>query len=186
MNREEAYRILGARIGDSQKTIKEKYRSLITQVHPDVQPEKDRIGNYSAQEINDAYTLLIRKGEWVRAEEIKDRASTGAYTYSYRSANQHSSWNEPVNPLAYLDRNVYQYAEDADGERFGMITVARGKYYWNPEEEEFSLFLMSLKDSIVERTGRKDTLLEREIMQKHSEIMYLLAQEFIDYAVCLD
>ncbi len=127
-----------------------------------------------AQRINAAYTLLKRK-DFFRGREEKVLL-----------------WKAPVNDAAYVPRNIYApYHMDLD--TGGMYqTLAHGKYMWNPDEEEFPLFLRSLlhagKDLLDEVEsecgiyGGTDAL--RIPFQK--QLFHCLALQFVDPLYCLE
>ncbi len=175
MTAQKAYQILGIPPGTGKDEIKKRYRKLMTQVHPDVCASSQETYEYSAQEINNAYAVLMKeKGDSGR------RAS---------KAKKNAAWDAPVNVNAYAEREVLQYAEDYDGTVLGTFCVAKGKYLWKTDED-FPLFLHSmyksskeLLDEIDEKLCREEVSSKRQKIQ--AELTYLLAQQFIDGSALL-
>ena len=175
MTAQKAYQILGIPPGTGKDEIKKRYRKLMTQVHPDVHVSSQETYEYSAQEINNAYAVLMKEkgGSERRASKAKKNAA----------------WDAPVNVNAYAEREVLQYAEDYDGTVLGTFCVAKGKYLWKTDED-FPLFLRSmykcskeLLDEIDEKLCREEELSKRQKIQ--AELTYLLAQQFIDGSALL-
>ena len=71
-----------------------------------------------------------------------------------------SVWDAPVNENAYRERNIYYYEEDREGQVIGDFCIARGKYFWQTEEE-FPLFLRSILQCSKELLDEADTALGR-------------------------
>lgn len=190
MTEKEAYQVLGLTPGATLRELKKKYRELMIQVHPDsgihtsrqmpslgASPYTQARCSYTAQEINCAYSIL------------KEKISSDPHTKSRRNANHHperkqtSVWNAPVNENAYTEREVLQYAEEADGTVYGNFCVAKGKYLWTTEED-FSLFLLSMYQCSKRLLDESDASLNRghAPSTRHriqAELTYLLAQQFI-------
>ncbi len=173
MDEEQAKQILGITENDNARTAKIKFRRLIGRYHPDAAGEVSSDFQEQAQKINAAYTLLKSKDFFLGREE------------------KVFLWNAPVNDAAYVPRNIYApYHMDLD--TGGMYqTLAHGKYMWNPDEEEFPLFLRSLlhvgKDLLDEVEsecgihGGTDAL--RSPFQK--QLFHCLALQFVDSLYCL-
>ncbi len=174
MDEEQAKRILGITENDNARTAKIKFRRLIGRYHPDAAGEVSSTLQEQAQRINAAYTLLKSK-DFFRGREEKVLL-----------------WRAPVNDAAFVPRNIYApYHMDLD--TGGMYqALARGKYMWNPDEEEFPLFLRSLlhagKDLLDEVEsecgiyGGTDAL--RIPFQK--QLFHCLALQFVDPLYCLE
>ena len=204
MTKKEACRILGVAADASLQDIKKRYRHLMTQVHPDVYLSMRKRYAYNAREINIAYSVLRQKCAESQSQEtpISGTASRGK-TSGTASGSSHSTgsssgassettgsrkkrasvWDALVNPQAYMERDIFHYAEDFDGSIIGHFTIARGKYLWKTEED-FPLFLRSiylcgkqLLDEIDDRLHRRAPAPSRLAIQ--AELTYLLAQQFI-------
>ena len=60
MSVEQAYKILAVPQSADIKAIKKKYRKLMLKVHPDSLKSGKNTYQYSAQEINEAYSIIIK------------------------------------------------------------------------------------------------------------------------------
>ena len=172
MKAAQAVQILALAAEDDFEDAKKKYRKLMGQFHPDaagaekseqVQQEYVR----RSQEINEAYRVIREvweNGEWEQVrnvclemaeEPVSGRSGLSAsemwgsgQSRSKRAAKS-PSWcpyqNGKENETAFCERNIYcHYSMKTEAETPLYYKAARGRYYWNPEEEAFSLFLTSL------------------------------------------
>ena len=128
-----AYQVLGFPIGAEKNEIKKKYRKLMMQVHPDVGLLSQKSYRYSAQEINNAYAVLMKEREF----GIDNNSYDGKHHAAKNKKNV--AWDAPVNENAFMEREVLQYVEDYDGTVLGTYCVAKGKYLWKTDED-FPLF----------------------------------------------
>lgn len=180
---QKAYQILGIEPGTGKSEIKKRYRQLMLQVHPDAGAWLQESYEYSAQEINIAYAVLMKE----QSEGHKDIANNRGDHAAKNKKN--IAWDAPVNANAFVEREVLHYVEDYDGTVLGSFCVAKGKYLWRTDED-FPLFLRSLYqcskkllDEIDDELHRGEAIRKREWFQ--SELTYLLAQQFIDSTVLL-
>ena len=127
-----------------------------------------------SQEINEAYQVLreiSEQGKWGSVQscfEKQQRSETnsakghsgqkqaGGYReqnwkekYQQNSASDREKWapyqNGEEKESAFCERNIYcHYSMKTETETPLSYKAARGRYFWNPEEETFSLFLTSL------------------------------------------
>ena len=157
MSVEQAYKILAVSKGIDIKAIKKKYRKLMLKVHPDSLKSGKNTYQYSAQEINEAYSIIIKNLSDNKMSgyfnNSSDDSYSSEYTYDeeyYQDYNSYASdggnWDAPVNDNAYTSRNIYHYAEGARGNITGSFVIAKGKYIWTIEED-FSLFIRSISES---------------------------------------
>lgn len=160
MNYQQACKILGVSPGTDFRDIKKKYRKLMSALHPDVHTSARSRYHYNVQEINIAYALL-------KEASLKDSGATclsGGHqpggTKKASGAAVDSVWDAPVNENAYRERNIYYYEEDREGQVIGDFCIARGKYFWQTEEE-FPLFLRSILQCSKELLDEADTALGR-------------------------
>ncbi len=175
MNLEDAIEILEVEAGDGKPEIRKKYRSLMRRFHPDVlgsdRPEQIQ----RAQEMNEAYRLLMEQDLSLLRMRRKKRKW---------------QWTGTINEQAFCERNVYlYYSMEVEGEHLYYQAV-RGKYLWDPDEEEFRLFMTSLHHAsreLLEQVERKrgfagaDDIRHRERRFKiQAELFHLLTQQFID------
>ena len=185
-----AYKILGLSQDSDKQEIKKKYRQLMHQVHPDTSSLSESAYPYSAQEIIEAYSVLCKKQ--IASKTTSSCSSKSADSYNTSSTSKTPAWDAPLNPHAYMSRNIYHYAEDSDGNILGSFIIATGKFLWKMEED-FSLF----QKSIIECTQKLFQQVEK--IASHSslsltadkrlyfqaELSYLLTQQFIDAAQTL-
>lgn len=183
MTRNQACRILGVSLNASKQDIKKKYRLLMHQVHPDSGAFSMQ-SEYSAQEINEAYAVLYKNTVTNKDDGISQHYSTNKKTAKEKKTNQ--TWDAPVNKHAYMERDVYHFVEDYDGNVIGDFIVATGKYIWKTEED-FSLFLKSiyncskkLLDNIDNKRYRENDVADEKRLSIQPELTYLLAQQYID------
>ncbi len=129
MNIEQARKIIGVYEEDDPKTVKRKFRKLIGCYHPDAVGSDSPEHIKRAQEINEAYHFLKK---WMLAAIPQKEVAV---------------WQGEVNDKAFCERNIYQYYSmdiwDVSEEML-YYQVARGRYMWDPDEEEFELFLTSI------------------------------------------
>ena len=186
-----AYKILGLSQDSDKQEIKKKYRQLMHQVHPDTGFLCEFAYPYSAQEIIEAYSVLCKKQ--TASKPASSRSSKSAdYSSNTSSTSKTPAWDAPLNPHAYMSRNIYHFAEDSDGNILGSFIIATGKFLWKTEED-FSLF----QKSIIECTQKLFRQVEKNVSHsslsltadKHlyfqAELSYLLTQQFIDAAQTL-
>lgn len=198
MTIKEAYQILGIPVGTDFYEIKKRYRRLMLQVHPDSgsQPgppsaSVSRAPSVScAQEITAAYSVLKRSVFGGNVSVLQKRQETARNDHKTGAEGKRYAWNAPVNEHAYREREILHYAEDSEGAVLGSFCIARGKYLWTTEED-FPLFLLSitrcgneLLDEFEHRPdSRRDTASSSYSQQRSqilAELIYLLAQQFID------
>lgn len=172
MDLEQAKRILNISAGDDATAIKRKYRRLIGMHHPDAigsdRPEHRR----RAQDINAAYNLLKKNG--------------GLYVPARRT----QEWRGTINEKAFSDRNIYLYYTLEVSEKKPYYRTARGRYMWDPDEEDFELFLASIHHAVkelLEKTEEKvlplrdgDGLPEAEKFEFQVQLFTCLAMQYVD------
>lgn len=165
MTRQEACKILDVYPDISAEDLKKRYRKLMNITHPDSGKEHDY--PYDASEINVAYEyLLTHLMDQVKKKRVKEKHQI--------------KWNAPVNPNAFVDREIYQFYEDQDGNRLGMVTIDTGKYMWIPDED-FSLFLKSLYQAarnIITADDEVKQLNRTSNLSLMADITYLLSGQF--------
>ncbi len=132
MNLEQAKRLLDIAPTDNQDDIKRKYRRMMGFFHPDVLGSDHPAHIRRAQEINEAYELL------------KD------CDFLISSSKQAEIWKGVWNENAFWTRNIYLYYAMEGAEGHPYYQAARGNYMWEPEEEDFELFLTSIHHATEE------------------------------------
>ena len=159
MTKEEAFALLGVTDMDPLQ-IRRRYRELIRQIHPDA-AGGDPAATGAAQKLTSAYQFLKKEG--------------------FREILRRKEWGIRENPNAFVQRTIYM-EEDVFGSSVILDTGIRGRFYWDPEMESFTLLLKSVGDSAEHIL---DTLTEMPPGQedyRHLKIrlLHLLLQEFID------
>ena len=165
MNKPTACTILGVRPDIQPDELKKRYHALMMLTHPD-SPEEHEYP-YAVHEINVAYEYLLKHmKEETRQKEAEEKSRI--------------RWNAPENPNAYAPRDIYQYVDDAEGNRIGTVTVDTGRFMWIPDEE-FPLFLKSLyacaRQLIADDDEEKHTDRSDDVGLL-ADIAYLLAGQF--------
>lgn len=162
MTIQQAKELLGIDQDDDEREIKRKYHKMISLFHPDSADADEPNGEYirQAQEINEAYRILCRSGE-----DQKTKGAAAAHNSrkqrqqnretqnrNMRSQNAQNQWSTDLNESAFTARNIYMhYSMDLSQEEKAAASeklfyqAARGKYMWDPEEEDFTLFLTSIR-----------------------------------------
>lgn len=163
MKAAQAVRILALAAEDDFEAAKKKYRKLMGQFHPDSagaeEPEHVRQEYVRrSQEINEAYRVIREvweSGEWERLRSVclemtedsvsgRSRSNTsgmwGSGQSRSRRAAKKPSWrpyqNSKENEAAFCERNIYcHYSMKTESETPLYYKAARGRYYWNPEEQ---------------------------------------------------
>jgi dnaJ-class molecular chaperone with C-terminal Zn finger domain len=117
MSAEQAYKILAVPQSADIKAIKKKYRKLMLKVHPDSLKSGKNTYQYSAQEINEAYSIIIKNLSDNKMSGYFNNSSddnySSEYTYYeeyYQDYNTYASdggnWDVPVNDNVYTSRAV--------------------------------------------------------------------------------
>ncbi len=224
MNIQEAIEILGISPTDSTRHVKIKFRRLMHKHHPDsvsgeAEYEKQ---TKAAQAINEAYTVWKtwyqsgrpQAGSGGSADEGFDSTESGGSAGSGTAGSMKnrafdfSGWD--VNKSAFAERNIYDIYhmdlydldEEEQARARGMYQLlGKGRFFWNPDEEEFSCFLRSLhhlslkllkevQDKAARAAGRMPGLWdEEELMQLRMpyqlQLFGLLADQFVQPLKCL-
>ena len=172
MGLERARHILGISAADDKAAVKRKYRRLMACYHPDAigsdRPEHIR----RAQEINEAYNFL--RGHGWAAPDKKEK----------------KEWQGEINESAFHERNMYLYYSMEVPEKQPYYKAARGKYMWNPDEEDFELFLSSIHHAVrelLEKTEERVSGLwyenacsEEQKFAVQAQLFLCLAMQYID------
>ena len=96
MSVEQAYKILAVPRSADIKAIKKKYRKLMLKVHPDSLKSGKNTYQYSAQEINEAYSIIIKN--------LSDNKMSG---YFNNSSDDNYSSEYTYDGEYYQDYNSY-------------------------------------------------------------------------------
>ncbi len=165
MQEKEALEILGAAQDIDEGTLKRLFRQKMKEHHPDTLNSDDT--DYAmAQKINQAYEVLKNR------KVVKNKYNKKAATRN----NTRNAYNQikKENKNAYEKRNIYiRHLLDA-GQKINYEKIAEGKYFWEPEFEDFSLFLLSVNHLSVELlNGQKNQY------SCQMKIFHMLANQFI-------
>ena len=166
MNTQDAIELLGIAPEDDEREIKRKYHKMISRFHPDSLNEVREAHIQRAQEINEAYRILSqsdsREMQNVYGTEVYGTEAHGADNHKSGKREQHQEWSGEWNEAAFIPRNIYLHysmnlSEEERKEAQGKLyyQAACGKYMWDPEEEDFALFLTSIRHAaaaLLERT----------------------------------
>ena len=167
MNVQEAALLLEVSDCSDSRQIKEQYRKKMRQHHPDVSAAGTGASSdmlQLAQTINEAYELL--KKESIRLIQKK----------------KSNFWKSEQNFQAYCERDVFLSGADWSGHEEDKYLIAHGKYYWDPLQEDFEMFLYSLKQMVDGLIGSEDDGRGNKIRQK---LFFLLGIQFVDGVSCL-
>ena len=200
MNLQEAYRILGASPGEDPAQVKGKYRQLMLQHHPDAagaSGQDDLVALELAKQINEAFRLVKRQA---LQEALADRgnpegSAAGTGTPSgKRSVRRRNILYVPQNRTALYVRSLY--IANPLHEEMPPIWVAEGKFFWDPDVEDFRLFLMSVNRVCMERINEVESsrgfYSRDELPQPHLQdrvrrkLFHLLVQEYVNPRACLN
>ncbi len=161
MTLKEAYKILGASKKDSDREIKSKYKKLLFLYHPDSDPGKE--GN---PEDDEKIRLIIEAYKKIRSSEGRPYYEDDALIFeTYENRNAISERN------VYIQLRIYD--EDRD---LPLTKLARGKYIWDPDMEEFTLFSKSVLEACKDLTAERSLELPTD---KLKDLFHLMMQEYI-------
>ena len=159
MTLKEAYKILGASKHDADREIKAKYKKLLIMYHPDSDPNRKR-----NPEDDEKIRQVIEAYKKIR--ESEGEPSFDSYEFS---------WDAFENKNAFSERNIYVQFRMYD-EDLPLSKMARGRFVWDPDMEEFRLFSKSVLEAC------KDVLTDYQITanpDKVKDIFHLMMQEYV-------
>jgi hypothetical protein len=133
MTLKEAYKILGASSRDDDREIKTKYKKLLIMYHPDSDPN----GNRNPED-DDKIRLVIEAYKKIR--ESAGETVTDSYEFT---------WDAFENRTAFSERNIYVQFRIFD-EDLPLSRMARGRFVWDPDMEDFPLFTKSVLEACKE------------------------------------
>lgn len=189
MNRQQAMELLGILPGDDSRELKRKYHKMISRFHPDAASDQSEEMIRRAQEINEAYRIL-RTVFGTETEKSPNIWTVNPGSERNRTASDGKTpWSANLNPEAFLPRNIYvYYAMDVTEEEKRRATenlfyqVARGKYIWDPKDEDFPLFLTSIRHATQELLEKAEGVTKKELQIDLSDILKLKEQRFFAQA----
>ena len=151
MNLQQAMKLLGITQEDDEREIKRKYHKMISRFHPDSLNEVGEAHIQRAQEINEAYRILSQSDSR-EMQNVYGMETHGTDNHRSGKWEQRQEWSGELNQTAFVPRNIYLHysmnlSEEERKEAQGKLyyQAAHGKYIWDPEEEDFTLFLTSLR-----------------------------------------
>ena len=155
----EAYRILGVSKENTDREIKAKYKKLLIMYHPDSDPTGKR-----DPEDDDKIRLVIEAYRKIRESEGEPYFDTYEFT-----------WDAMENKDAYAQRNIFFQFKIYD-EALPPSKMARGRFVWDPDMEEFPLFAKSVLEACKETISDRDIIPKPDIVKN---IFHLMMQEYV-------
>lgn len=132
MSVEQAYKILAVPRSADIKAIKKKYRKLMLKVHPDSLKSGKNTYQYSAQEINEAYSIIIKYLSDNKMSGYFNNSSDDSYSSEYTYDEEY-----------YQDYN--SYASDAViGDHLLMIMRIQAVIYIIMQKVQEEILLEAL------------------------------------------
>ena len=173
-----ACQLLGVDDDDDSSYVKKRYRSLMQQYHPDASGDDPRL-LVKAQLINEAYHVITRH-----------MTAGGSADGSGREGQEGKIWDFPQNEYAFCNRDIYLSRAFYEDYRLDGYKIARGKYFWDAEREDFKHLLLSLNQLCSDRLEEIERkygiynvdeygLSSQQAVYK-TRIFHLLVQQFID------
>ena len=176
-----ACQLLGVDDEDDSGYVKKRYRNLMQQYHPDASGDDPRL-LVRAQLINEAYQVISKR---MARRETEERGSG-----CRRDGQEDMIWDVPQNEYAFCDRDIYLSKAFYEDYRLDGYKIARGKYFWDAEREDFKHLLLSLNQLCsdrLEEIERKYGVynvdeygLSSQQAAYKAKIFHLLVQQFID------
>jgi curved DNA-binding protein CbpA len=159
MTLKEAYKILGASKQDDDREIKAKYKKLLIMYHPDSDPTRKRNSedDEKIRQVIEAYKKIKESG----GQPIFD-------TYEF-------TWDAFENKAAFSERNIYVQFKMYD-EELPLSKMARGRFVWDPDMEEFRLFSKSVLEVCKDIMTDYSAILTSD---KVKDIFHLMMQEYV-------
>ncbi len=159
MTLKQAYKILNVTQQNTDREIKAKYKKLLIMYHPDSDPTRKR-----APEDDEKLRQIIEAYKKIRESEGEPYFDTYEFT-----------WAAIENKLAFAERNIFFQFRIHD-EALPPSKMARGRFVWDPDMEEFSLFTKSVLEAC------KELIADRDITPNPTQvkdIFHLMMQEYI-------
>ena len=159
MTLKEAYKILGASQKDDPRTVKTKYKKLLILYHPDSDPtgKRDPEDDEKIRQVIEAYRK-IRESD----------GESGYDPYEF-------TWDAFENRNAFSERNIYVQFKMYD-EELPLSKMARGRFVWDPDMEEFRLFSKSVLEACKEVITDYDATPTPDLVK---DIFHLVMQEYV-------
>ena len=159
MTLKEAYKILGASKQDDDREIKAKYKKLLILYHPDSDPTRKR-----NPEDDEKIRQVIEAYKKIKESEGESYFDTYEFT-----------WDAFENKAAFSERNIYVQFKMYD-EELPLSKMARGRFVWDPDMEEFRLFSKSVLEACKDIMTDYSAILAPD---KVKDIFHLMMQEYV-------
>ena len=159
MTIKEAYRILGVSKDNTDREIRAKYRKLLILYHPDSDPDRKR-----APEDDEKIRQVIEA--YRKIQESEGESSFDTYEFT---------WDAFENKRAFSERNIFFRFKIYD-EALPPSNMARGRFVWDPDMEEFSLFAKSVLEACKDVMADYDVTLDPGRVK---DVFHLMMQEYI-------
>lgn len=159
MTLKEAYKILGVSKENTDREIKAKYKRLLIMYHPDSDPDRERVPEDDER---------LRKC----IEAYKKIKESGGETYS---DTYEFTWDAFENKAAFSERNIFFQFKIYD-EALPPSKMARGRFVWDPDMEEFQFFARSVLEACKELMTDHDVIPTQD---KIKDIFHLMMQEYV-------
>ncbi len=159
MTLKEAYKILGASKQDDDREIKAKYKKLLIMYHPDSDPTRKR-----NSEDDEKIRQVIEAYKKIKESEGQPIFDTYEFT-----------WDAFENKAAFSERNIYVQFKMYD-EELPLSKMARGRFVWDPDMEEFRLFSKSVLEVCKDIMTDYSAILTYD---KVKDIFHLMMQEYV-------
>ena len=155
----EAYRILGVSKENTDREIKAKYKKLLIMYHPDSDPNGKR-----DPEDDEMIRRVIEAYKKIRESEGEPYFDTYEFT-----------WDAFENKAAFSERNVFFQFRIYD-EALPPSKMARGRFVWDPDMEEFPMFTKSVLEACREVMTDHDIITNPD---KVKDLFHLMMQEYV-------
>ncbi len=159
MTLKEAYKTLGASKQDGNREIKAKYKKLLIMYHPDSDPTRKR-----NSEDDEKIRQVIEAYKKIKESEGQPIFDTYEFT-----------WDAFENKAAFSERNIYVQFKMYD-EELPLSKMARGRFVWDPDMEEFRLFSKSVLEVCKDIMTDYSAILTYD---KVKDIFHLMMQEYV-------
>ena len=159
MTLREAYKILGVSKENTDREIKAKYKKLLIMYHPDSDPTRKR-----NPEDEEKIRQVIEAYKKIKESEGEPYFEPYEFT-----------WDAFENKRAFSERNIFVQFKIYD-EALPPSKMARGRFVWDPDMEEFSLFAKSVLEACKEVMTDYDVT---PAPDKVKEIFHLMMQEYV-------
>ena len=159
MTLKEAHKILGVSKENTDREIKAKYKKLLIMYHPDSDPTRER-----APEDDEKIRQVIEAYKKIRESEGEPYFEPYEFT-----------WDAFENKRAFSERNIFFQFKIYD-EALPPSKMARGRFVWDPDMEEFPLFAKSVLEACKEVMTDHDAAMDPD---KVKDIFHLMMQEYV-------